>query len=77
MLLVGLDVLVVGFTANEAPVVIVSRGSNHRFAIDLLDIVDGSCRVRSVLILRCVANQPFLVVECHIRRRYSVTLIVD
>ena len=46
-------------------------------SIYLLDIEDRSRWVRGILVLCCVTHQAFLVGERNIRRRDSVSLVID
>ena len=43
----------------------------------VLHVIDSPLGVRGVLILRCISDQPLLIVESHVGWRYSVTLIID
>lgn len=53
------------------------RNASIQEAANLLDIVDGSGRVGSGLVLGGVTNQTLLIGESDVGRSNSVTLIVD
>ena len=46
-------------------------------AQNLLGVINRTNRISGVLVLSCVSNQTFLVVESHITRSDTVALVID